>query len=293
MFEFLHVYGDSETIVNNLREVGLLRTQMLCTKCGDSMRLQVFGGSDGVRFECSKAGCRCSRSVRKGSFFENARVSLCSAMLLVHLWAKGYTEKLILDDYEFAIQTVVDWFRFCRDITVEHFGDEQGVIGGPGCIVEIDETIAVKRKYNRGRMLAAGWLFGGIERRNDGHFNCFMRLVYNRSGAHLKHLIQQHVAPGTHIVTDGWGGYVGLQALGYEHCVVIHEENFVSPGDPAVHTQRIEATWGSLKRFIRARGTNKGTFYAEYVCEWIFRRKFDDVFDAMLTGIRQKYNFSD
>lgn len=293
LFAFRRVYGDNDTIISKLREVGLLRTRMTCPTCGESMREQAVSRGDKTRFECSKSSCRCSRSIRTGSFFEHVRVSLCDAMLLLHLWAKGYLEKLILDDYEFARQTVVDWFRFCRDVCVEHFGDEQGVIGGPGCVVEIDETLAVKRKYNRGRMLSAGWLFGGIERRNDGRFNCFMRLVYNRCGDHLKHLIRQHVAPGTHIITDGWGGYVGLSELGYEHSVVIHEDNFVSPNDALVHTQRIEATWGSFKRFIRARGTNKGEFYTEYVCEWIFRRKFDNVFDELLAVIRRKHDFSD
>ena len=120
-----------------------------------------------------------------------------------------------------------------------------------------------------------------------------MRFVHNRSGDHLKHLIREHIAQGTHIMSDGWGGYVGLSEMGYDHSVVIHDDNFVSPDNSNVHTQRIEATWSSLKRFIRARGTNKGAYYLEYVCEWIFRRKFEDVFAALLTVIRMKHAFAD
>ena len=138
------------------------------------------------------------------------------------------------------------------------FESDVTVIGGPGCIVEIDETLAVKRKNNTGRVLTVGWLFGGIERRDDTEFKCFMHLVYNRSEPHLTHMIRQHVAPGTTIITDGWPAYRNLGSAGYTHRVVIHEENFVSPIDQHVHTQRIESTWSSLMRFIRRHGTNKG-----------------------------------
>jgi len=70
---------------------------------------------------------------------------------------------------------------------------------------------------------------------------------------------------------------------------VIHEDNFVAPNDPNVNTQLIETTWGSLKRFIRSRGTHKGPYIIEYTCEYIFKRKFSGVFDALMYTIRQKY----
>jgi IS1 family transposase len=211
-------------------------------------------------------------------------------MLFIHLWSKGYTEQLICDDFSFSKVTVVDWSRFCRDLCVYYFETSGQQIGGPGTIVEIDETLVVKRKYERGRVLSEGWLFGGIERRADGVFNCFMRVVYNRSEPHLTHLIRQHVAPGTLIMTDGWAAYSNLDSMGYLHQVVVHEDNFVSPIDSNIHTQTIEATWYSLKRFIRARGTHKGSHLFEYICEWIFRRKFPDVFESLLDVIRSKYN---
>jgi hypothetical protein len=230
--------------------------------------------------------------VRYDSFFQRAKLSLPQCMLFLHLWSKNYTEKLILDDFSFSNKTVVDWSRFCRDLCVSHFESDTSFIGGPGSIVEIDETLVVKRKSNSGRVLAAGWLFGGIERRGDGQFNCFICLVYDRSEAHLTHLIQEHVALGTHIITDGWAAYRNLSTRGYTHSVVIHEENFVSPTNAQVHTQTIEATWSSLKRFIRAHGTHKGSYYLEYICEYIFRRKFANVFDALLDVIKDKHPFN-
>ena len=242
LFTFLELYHDPSTIVERLREDGLLRPLFRCSGCGDFMVDLRVKSSDGLAFSCNKESCRRRKSIRAGSFFENAKLSLCDSMLLLHLWAKDYTEKLVLNDFNFATQTVVDWFRFCRDLCVLSFENDDNIIGGPDIVVEIDETLVVKRKYNRGRILRSGWLFGGIERRQDGQLKCFVRMVYDRSEAHLTHLIRQHVAPGTHIITDGWAAYRNLSSCGYLHSVVIHEENFVSPADYQVHTQTIEAT---------------------------------------------------
>jgi hypothetical protein len=80
--------------------------------------------------------------------------------------------------------------------------------------------------------------------------------------------------------------------MGYRHSVVIHEQNFVAPEDRDVHTQRIESTWSSLKRFIRSRGGNKAPHYLEYIYEYLFRRQFDDVFSAMVDVIKREYPLS-
>lgn len=289
LFQFMEVYGNPDTVVNELRRMGLLWTNMTCEVCGITMVERRKNGRDDAMFYCDKKECRKSKSIRNGSFFARSKLSLCEGMLFIHLWSKGYSEKLITDDFPFSTPTVVNWSRYCRDLCLYHFETDNSVIGGHGVTVEIDETLAVKRKYNRGRMVRDGWLFGGIERREDGVFRCFMRLVYDRSGPHLCHLIREHVLLGTHIITDGWGAYTNLSTMGYLHSVVIHNENFVSPDDRDVHTQHIESTWSSLKRFLRSRGGNKGPHYVEYIYEYLFRRKYDDVFTALVDVIRMEY----
>lgn len=292
LLQLLREFGDPDTIVERLRGQGLLATNVRCDTCAGDMLCCAASNTDRLRFRCSKRSCRKEKTVRTGSFFEKSKLPLTESMLFLHLWAKGYTEKLIREDFDFSGPTIVDWSRFCRELCVHYFETSSAIIGGPGSTVEIDETLAVKRKHERGRLLRAGWLFGGIERRTDGQFRCFLRMVYDRSADHLTHWIRIHVAQGTHIMTDGWAAYANLSHMGYTHSVVNHSENFVSPEDENTHTQTIEATWSSLKRFIRSHGGNKGNYYLEYICEYVFRRTFPSTFDSLLDVVREIYPFT-
>jgi hypothetical protein len=69
-------------------------------------------------------------------------------------------------------------------------------IGGPGKIVEIDESKFGKRKYNRGKKVDGIWVFGGIERDNNP-VNCFFVTVEDRSAARLIPIIKRYILPGT------------------------------------------------------------------------------------------------
>ena len=53
---------------------------------------------------------------------------------------------------------------------MRELGGEGEPIGGPGVIVEIDETHFVKRRFNTDGVLSSVWLFGGIEWDSDRRF---------------------------------------------------------------------------------------------------------------------------
>jgi hypothetical protein len=75
-------------------------------------------------------------------------------------------------------QTVVDWYNFSREVCTSILEKNSEKLGGPGKIVEIDESKFGKRKFHKGRRVDGVWLFGGIERETK---RCFFTTVSERT----------------------------------------------------------------------------------------------------------------
>jgi len=145
-------------------------------------------------------------------------------------------------------------------------------IGGPGCVVEIDESKFGKRKFNRGKGVDGVWVFGGIER--DSHPpRCFFVTVNDRSADTLIPIIKRWILPGTTIYSDCWRSYSTLVSEGYVHATVNHSVEFKS--ESGTHTNNIESRWNAVKRSLPRFGTRKD-FYNSYFAEYCICRKFLD-----------------
>jgi len=88
--------------------------------------------------------------------------------------------------------------------------------------VEVDETyIGGKKPIYRGRG-AAGKTLVLVVAQEDGNRIGRIRLqrVHDATANSLCPAVQECVEPGSIVLTDVWGGYGGLEALGYVHQVV-------------------------------------------------------------------------
>ena len=147
-----------------------------------------------------------------------------------------------------------------------------------GVIVEIDETVVVRRKYERGRVTGKKdvWLFGGVERGTHGE-KCFLEIIEGkRSAENLIPMIQKFILPGSIIHSDMWRSYNSIPKLpqNYYHFTVNHSENFLNPN---VHTQSIESMWSTCKRKFRPQAGNNCNTYHTYLPEFLWRKHFGDV----------------
>lgn len=80
------------------------------------------------------------------------------------------------------------------------------MIGGKGRVVQIYESLFVRRKYNRDRLTSQQGVFGGIDILSK---ECFLVPVERRDADTLRGILQDNVKKGSIIMNDQWSGYVG------------------------------------------------------------------------------------
>ena len=153
---------------------------------------------------------------------------------------------------------VYQWREVCSERLIR---DEPPMLGGPGKMVEIDEScFRHKPKHHRGRPPSSQiWVFGMVDTSQTPSLG-LMRIVPNRQRVTLIPIIHAHIAPGTIIHSDDYTTYqtaVGELPNVAQHRIVNHSLNFVDPVT-GVHTQRVESYWNRVKiKFKSMRGVQK------------------------------------
>jgi len=199
--------------------MGLLPFNRTC-ECGGLMRVREREGGRGRTWRCSKktSGKVCNKEMgyMTGSFFEGSHLSLKEVFQLSYYFARNtHTQEEVQFDMRredgstVARQTVVDFKNFFREVCEAYFSRHPVIIGGPGKVVEIDETVITKRKYHRGQLRAEEqWFFGGVERGSSDR--CFLVPVERRDAATLLPIIARHVLQGSTIISGMYGAKRGM-----------------------------------------------------------------------------------
>ncbi|CAF4032329.1 unnamed protein product [Rotaria sordida] len=154
--------------------------------CCDSKRKRM---ARGAFMAINPAGALIARAIRSS---KNSNQSLDS-----HKFIRKNVR--ILDS-----ATIVDWKNFMHDLCGEYFIRLPATIGVVNHVVEIDESVWTKRKYNRGRLVNTQWVFGSIDW--DTRV-CFAVVVDRHDAATLMPIIHQYILLGTTIYSDQWRAY--------------------------------------------------------------------------------------
>ena len=248
----VEITSTKENTIQFARQHNYLITENYCNKCNILMETVFYEAvRDKYSFYCKF--CRTRISIRTNSIISNFNLPLEQFFDILYFYL-NFPLTFELCNREIGIKSEKTFIRFrkvMRNIILELVIQNSQKVGGPGVIVQIDETLVYKRKYNLGRLREQIWVIGGI----CPQFNTyFMQIVPNRNNETIKNVLDRWIIPGTIIYTDEWAAYPRAinrfneengSELDSEHFTVNHSQNFV--GEGGVNTQAIESFWGTFK----------------------------------------------
>uniref|UniRef100_A0A0G4I302 ISXO2-like transposase domain-containing protein n=1 Tax=Chromera velia CCMP2878 TaxID=1169474 RepID=A0A0G4I302_9ALVE len=209
-------------------------------------------------YRCQRKGCpQSSRSERRGTLFGGRNIALGVILMVAYYFLDGDRYASIANKTGLSDETVREFCERFNSVIVEDFeqtgwhnpeGDGDGyLLGGPGIIVEIDESKFGKRMHNRGRRIEGVWILGAVERTGERRFVAIP--VKDRTAQTMEDFIEKYIHPGSILYSDMWKGYCTariVDTLVSGHNTINHSKDFVDP-ETGVHTNTIESTWRVLK----------------------------------------------
>jgi transposase-like protein len=219
----------------------------------------------------------------KNTLFSRSKLKPCQTMNLLYWWLIGASHTMMTTMGKHSPKTVSNFICDVNQMVTNMLEEQDTQIGGQGITVELDESKMAKRKHNVGHPVEGVWVVGGVERTPERKM--FAIPVPDRTTATVSEIIEQHVLPGSTIITDCWKAYDYLDNSGaYNHEKVNHSRNFKDPLTGA-HTNTIEGTWSAVKTRISRRYRCESGI-ENHLLVFIWRRqKEGDLWDAMLKAL--------
>ena len=278
--------NDYSAVIQFMQRKDLLSKTKACSNCGSSMYFQRRAAlSDGWIWRCPDSHCHTMTSIRKGSFFEKSKISLDKWLLLLHYWAIEAKLTTTATAVGVSRVTVMQANKFFREVCSFKLLQTPIVLGGPGVIVEIDESLfSHKVKAHRGHVPRQEvWVFGIVDTSHQPALG-YMEIVPRRDAATLLPIIQAHVSSGSIVHSDEWRSYCRIQSqLGLQHHTVNHSIQFKTAA--GVHTNHVESYWNRAKMKIKAmRGCTENEL-SSYLDEFMYKERYGRTPDSSFTNI--------
>ena len=259
-----------------------------------------------------KQSKRCTFSVadNSGTILEYSNIRASLVLLLMNAWCrKTFEQETLAVQLGLTEATVCHWKKKFDIMCLKAVRrpDFENVIGGPGIVVELDETIVSRQKMKMGnkkaRLRNNMWVFGGCERHGNRRF--FVPLLKTiksvdgdgytkeipRTSSNLLPLVEKYVAPGSIIMTDKWKSYHGIpkyparhpdnehlicpDPLKFTHYDVNHGVEYVRKDEPFVHINGVERMWRDMKEWMSRPG-QKRLYLKQYLARYQILLGFPD-----------------
>lgn len=280
-YDLIPLFTDVGYAKEYLLSMGVFYDEMNCSKCGQVMTKSI----PRWKFSCWARSCRVEMSLYSYTFFSGSKLSANQILLLAKLWLDKASVDTAMSFTGHSSHTVSIFWKHFRQLVASSLDIEDTVIGGPGIVVQVDETKLGRRKYHRGHRVEGVWVVVGVELTDLR--KVFIVPVEKRDASSLREIITTHVVPGSIIQSDCWRGYDWLNTnIDFVHQTVNHSIGFIDV-DTGVHTNVVEGTNSGIKRRISIRNRVKNGIEG-HLDEFIWRRKNEarDLWDCFLECLR-------
>jgi hypothetical protein len=171
---------DQLNFLLTLMNLGLLLPEKACPKCKEKCKLRKRNNvPEKYAWRCT----RCSKyhSVKVGSFFEMFKSPILTVLEVVDYWAKDRKQCDTHESLNLSKPVIIKIFRYLRQLCYLDLDKENFRCGGQQKIVEIDESVFNKVKYNKGKDMVQYtkkkqlWVFGMKERSSK---KCLFQVMF-------------------------------------------------------------------------------------------------------------------
>lgn len=294
IFSFNECINSEEAAIQAAYDLNLIPKIVDCPLCGFRMLKERKASYKlGFRWICHRRICRKYRiSPLKNTFFEATHLPFRTTFKLIVCWFFRLQVSLAAIMCDVSRNTAVDFYNFCREVCRVVDTHDQVQIGGPGDVVEVDESHLFTPKFHRGRPMRRRGilLLGGVSRLTNKRFAV---RIASRDRNTIWPLMQLHIAQGSFIMTDQAPVYQGCDVLGFSgHCATNHSLYYVRPIQAFVpdghhtlgqvipnlgvtrvpaHSNKQERTWEDIKNnYIRR--CRRTEMLDNYVSEYLYRK---------------------
>ncbi|KAG2215531.1 hypothetical protein INT45_008131 [Circinella minor] len=288
IIEFASQISTHEGAVMFLVNHNVFSDPMLCNRNSTQMHITWPQSKTYPRWRCTNSCCgRSTKSVTQGSYFYNRKANLRKILWSIYGFIAQNTSFSLTRQVGLERRTIAQIIHDIYQVMDNDITDEDLLLGGPDVDeVQIDESKFGKNKHHRGHPVLGVWVFEAGK--------AFLCIVPNRTADTLIPLIQNHVVPGTKIVSDCHAPYMRLRSLGYDHYAVNHSMGFATVnysqghnnGNTLYNSNMIEGFWTAVKRSVDRRHRTVDACPWKLL-EFLWRRKhYNQHWQGLLQGLQ-------